>query len=200
VSRRWLAVGAYAAAIYATLPVGPTLGRSVLRSAAGGWLLGPGVAALLAAGAVLVVVGLVRRAGGPSAYALLAATGLGYAGALAWLSGQKLERIHLPEYGLAAWLAFWAAEAAPPAARFAVAAVVAAAIGWGDELLQRVVPGRVYDVRDVAANALGAVLGLLVLATVRAAVPRSASDAEHEDQHERDDHDRQEEAGKRAEA
>jgi len=30
------------------------------------------------------------------------------------------------------------------------------------------VPGRVYDLRDVAMNALGAVLGVLVLAVARA--------------------------------
>jgi hypothetical protein len=197
VSRRWLAVGAYAAAIYATLPVGSTIGRTIVRSAGGAWLFGPGAGVLVAVGALVLVATLVRRGAPASAYAMLAATALGYAVALAWLSGQKLERIHLPEYGLAAWLAFWAAGAtvATPGARFALAAVVASALGWGDELLQKVVPGRVYDLRDVAANAVGAVLALALLATLR-----SAPDAQHEDQHERDDHHREEEAGKRAEA
>jgi VanZ family protein len=46
--------------------------------------------------------------------------------------------------------------------------LLAVAIGWGEELIQRFVPGRVYDLRDVAANALGALLGLLVLVALRA--------------------------------
>jgi VanZ family protein len=53
-------------------------------------------------------------------------------------------------------------------------AALGSAIGYGDELLQAVVPGRHYDLRDVAMNALGAVLGMVVLAAAqsgRSAVP-----------------------------
>src|SRR5439155_1695311 len=51
---RWLVVGAYVGAIYGTLPYGPVIGRTVIRSALGAWLLGSGmglVAALAAGGA-----------------------------------------------------------------------------------------------------------------------------------------------------
>ena len=51
---------------------------------------------------------------------------------------------------------------------YAAAAGAGAAIGYGDELLQGILPGRYYDLRDVAMNALGAVLGILVLAAARA--------------------------------
>lgn len=171
--RRWLALGAYAAAIYLTLPYGPAVGRAVTHTALGAWLLGPGMAMLLVAGGLLALASLRRRRAPAYAYALLVLAAAGYGLALAWLRAQRLERVHLPEYGVAAWLAWWAVvPRLPGAAGYVVAAAIAAAIGYGDELLQRIVPGRYYDVRDIAANALAAVLAVLVLAVVRAGRPR----------------------------
>ena len=68
-------------------------------------------------------------------------------------------------------------------AGYATAAALASVIGLGDELLQGVTPGRYYDLRDVGMNALGAMLGVLVLAAVRAG-SGSAADREHEDHRE----------------
>ncbi len=85
-------------------------------------------------------------------------------------SAARLERIHLPEYAVVTWLAWRAIDPDGRRGRrgYALALLLAVAIGWGEELLQRFVPGRVYDLRDVAANALGALLGLLVLIAFRA--------------------------------
>ncbi len=167
---RWAALAAYTLAIYTTLPWGPRLARPVVRSAVGGWLLGRGSAVLAAAAAVTVGLRLWRRGAPPRAWAALGLAGLGAAGGLAWLGAQQIERIHLPEYALAAVLAWRALAPAMPSdgAAYGAAAVLAAAIGWGDELLQKITPGRVYDLRDVAANALGALLGVLALAAWRA--------------------------------
>jgi len=167
---RWAALGAYTLAIYATLPWAPRLARPVVRSAVGGWLLGPGSAVLAVAAAGALGLRLRRRRAPARAWAALALALLGAAGGLAWLGGQRIERIHLPEYALAAVLA-WRALApsiAGEGAAYVAAAALAGAIGWGDELLQKITPGRVYDLRDVAANALGAVLGVLALAALRA--------------------------------
>jgi hypothetical protein len=175
VVRRWASLLAYTALVYVTLPAGVPASRLVLRSAAGAWLFGPGLVVVLAAGAIGLVAVLRRRRAPAHGWALLALTTAGYAGALWWLEAQRLERIHLPEYGLLAWLAWRAVgPLVPGVGGWAATALLGSAIGWGDELLQALTPGRVYDLRDVAANALGVVLGLLLLATLRA---RPAGDA-----------------------
>jgi len=169
VRRRWAVLAAYTAAIYATLPVGPQAGRALLRTGVGGWLLGGGAVVVALAGGVALLIVLVRRGAPRHAYVALAAAAVGSWGGLAWLRAQHLERIHLPEYAVTAWLAWWALAplVSGEALGYAAAAGLAAAIGWGEELLQAVVPGRVYDLRDVAANALGALLGILVVIAVR---------------------------------
>ena len=169
VRARWLVLGAYVGAIYGTLPYGPILGRPFVRSRPGAWILGPGMGIAAVVVCVAIVALLLRRGAPRAAYVALGVAAVGYAFALSWLRAQHLERVHLPEYGLMTCLAWWAiAPRLPGLPGYAVAAVLSAAIGWGDELLQAVTPGRYYDLRDVAANALGAVLGALVLGAIRA--------------------------------
>jgi hypothetical protein len=175
-ARRWAALGAYTVALYAFLPYGPRVGRAVLRSPAGPWMLGPGLAVLGCLAAALLLRALRRRRAPLWTYAALAGTAAAYALAFSSLRGQQLERTHLPQYGVAAWLAWRAVAPLVPGtlAGYAAAAAVGAAIGYGDELLQALTPGRVYDVRDVGMNALGALLGTIVLATLRAGRPVGA--------------------------
>jgi hypothetical protein len=174
VTRRWALLAAYTVLIYTTLPFGGGAGRAVLRSPVGAWLFGPGLVLLAAILVAALVVRLRRNAAGVRAYALLALTGAGWAGALVWLRTMRLERIHVPEYGLAAWLAWRAVRphVPGPTAAYIAAAAIAALIGWGEEEIQRFVPGRVYDPRDIVANALGAILGVLLVATLREAAAR----------------------------
>ena len=167
---RWLVLGAYVAAVYAFLPYGPALGRALAGSAPGAWLLGPGIIVLAVAGALGLLL-MLRRNGAPGwAYGTLAGASVTYVVAFSWLRSRHLERTHLPEYGIAAWLAWRAVHPLVPGALagYGAAALLGAAIGYCDELLQLVVPGRVYDPRDIAMNALGAMLGVVVLAAVRA--------------------------------
>jgi len=98
------------------------------------------------------------------------------------------ERIHLIEYGAVGGLAYaalcerWAAPASVVGADGALTALerprwqrwpaawailIATAAGWGDELVQAVLPNRHYDLRDVATNAEAAALLVLVLAARR---------------------------------
>jgi hypothetical protein len=167
--RRWLALGAYAALLYGLLPYGPAIGRAVQASAIGSWMLGRGIVCVVLAGGIVTALHLRRRGTPPTAWVLGAAAVLGYALALLWLRAIRLERVHLPEYGIAAALAWWALvpSMGDRASAYVAAAAVAALVGWGDELVQAVTPGRVYDLRDVAANAVGATLGALVIAAWR---------------------------------
>jgi hypothetical protein len=176
VGRRWAGLAAYTAAIYVTLPVGTPLGTALLRWGPGAWLFGRGLVLVVAGASAALLVLLWRRGATARAYVLLALTAAGYGGALWWLDAQHLERVHLPEYGIAAWLAWRAVAplALAPAGAYGVAAALGTAIGWGDELLQAVIPGRVYDLRDVAANALGVVLALGLLGTLRLSAGCSA--------------------------
>lgn len=175
-ARRWLVLAAYVALLYGMLPFGPRIGLAVLRTRAGAWFLGPALPVLAMLGAAGLMVFLWRRDAPAWAYAALAATGVGYAIAFSWLRASHLERTHLPEYGLASLLAWRALVPIMPGsfAAYSAAAVLGAAIGYGDELLQGIVPGRHYDLRDVAMNAVGAVLGMVVLAAARARRARPA--------------------------
>lgn len=171
--RQWAALGCYVGVVYASLPLGPRIGLKLIRTAPGAWLIGPGLLLLVAGGAAILMAALWRRRAPLWAYAALAAAAAGYGLAFSWLRAQHLERTHLPEYGVAAWLAWRAVDPLLPGTlpAYAAAAALGAAIGYGDELLQGVLPGRVYDLRDVAMNAVGAVLGIVVLAAARAGRP-----------------------------
>ena len=174
---RWLALGAYAALLYGLLPYGPAIGRAVQDTAAGRYGLGSGAVWIVVAGSLLVAERLRRRGAPLLAYALAGTAAVGYAAALLWLRAIRLERVHLPEYGIAAWLA-WRAVSPALGTRwpaYVTAAAMAAAIGWGDELVQAVTPGRFYDLRDVAANALGATLGTLIVAAWHIAPGRAGT-------------------------
>jgi VanZ family protein len=123
-----------------------------------------------------------RRGAGPREWATLLAAGGIYAGLAASMEIVQ-ERAHLAEYGILALLfrealaARAAASGAPAAgARARVgpgpgACLLTAAAGWSDELVQAVLPNRVYDLRDVGFNTMAgalAVAAATVLAAARA--------------------------------
>ena len=171
----WLVLGAYVALVYGLLPYGPPLGAWVQATTVGRVALGPGAPWIAGALVLALVLRLRRRGASPGAYVLAALAALGCAVGLGWLRAIRLERVHLPEYAIATCLAWRAIAPATGdrAARYVAAAVLAALLGWGDELLQGITPGRVYDIRDVAANALGASVGAVALAAWRAGNPIS---------------------------
>ena len=168
--RAWSVLALYVVVLYGLLPLGPTIGLGAIRTAPGAWLLGPGLGLIGAAVGVGLFVLLWRRGAPPWAFAALVLAAIGYTLVFTSLRAQRLERTHLAQYGIAAWLA-WRAVAPhvrSPLAGYLVAALIGTAIGWGDELIQAILPNRVYDLRDVAMNAAGAVLGVVVLAACRA--------------------------------
>lgn len=130
---------------------------------------------LLCAGAV--VGGLLRRRAPLLAWLVVMLAGALYA-AIALAMEVPQERLHLVEYGFLALLlraAIAASVAARPGGRrvsnvdvWALGA--ATAVGWIDEAVQGILPNRIYDLRDVAFNALAAALALVAAAAVRKAM------------------------------
>jgi len=175
--RAWSVLALYVVVLYGLLPLGPTIGLGAIRTALGAWLLGPGLGVIGVAIGVALFVRLWRRGAPPWAYVALVLAGVCYTLVFTSLRAARLERTHLAEYGIAAWLA-WRALVPSLGDRWPVygaAWLLAAAIGWGDELVQSVTPGRYYDVRDIGANALGAGLGVLALAVWRSGDGASAT-------------------------
>ena len=76
------------------------------------------------------------------------------------------ERIHLVEYGLIGLMLGWALAGIsrwPEWWPLGVALVWM--VGLGDELIQAVLPNRVYDVRDILLNGLAGMVGLYLFET-----------------------------------
>jgi hypothetical protein len=159
---RWAVLILYTAGIFLSLPYTPRLVKwSNAR-------FGP-EAAILVVGAVLALAAapLVRRllnVGAAFPWPHLALAALGLASWAAWrlLASSPIGRVHLPEYGLLAILAGWAVGGGIRAA--IGSGIAAAGVGFLDELVQSVTPGRVFDWWDVAINAAAAVLGGLACA------------------------------------
>ncbi|HEV8631961.1 MAG TPA: hypothetical protein VGV61_16720 [Thermoanaerobaculia bacterium] len=182
--RCWRLAGALVLAIYASAYFNQFL-LDALRTRGA---LAPTIGGVFVVAAAAVLAYLVRSRPGPWEVALL------FAGAGAYLLLLRhldiiQERIHLLEYGAVgglfygALLARWpdaTAAARPPWQRApALAAILlATAAGWGDELVQGLLPNRHYDLRDVLTNAEAAALLVLVLAVrrrLRATLPARAS-------------------------
>ena len=89
------------------------------------------------------------------------------------------ERTHLVEYGVIAALVHQALEERRrggghvPAPAF-LAIVVTIALGWIDEGIQSLLPGRTYDLRDVAFNTLAALTVVFARVALRAVRDRRA--------------------------
>lgn len=171
---------AYLTVVYATLPYARAIWRHIEPLIAHREML-----AFLAAGAMLAgalaarvwTAGPARRAG---AVALLAGVLVAYAALLLVFYRGRLtiEKVHLIEYGVLAYLACNAVTVTRRGGTGAlVAALFVAAAGAGDEALQRLIPQRVFDPHDIVANWLGGALGAAAWVAASAASPWRRSPA-----------------------
>lgn len=181
--RLWLAVAAAVVALLAALyPMQFAL--DALRSRN---LLRFTISVLFILCAAAVAGALVRRRAPLLAWLLVALAGAIYA-AIALAMEVPQERLHLVEYGALALLIRTAiAESAAVrqlgnrVSNVGVWALgLATAVGWLDEAVQGVLPNRMYDLRDVAFNALAAALALCAAAALRGAMGRSMGGAKGE--------------------
>jgi hypothetical protein len=175
--RRWLAFALVVGVIFATLGWAPSVGRAAMATPFGAWAFGRGLPTVLAVAGVGGASLLAWRRAPARAFMLLAVAVAGYAGGLLWLRTERLERAHLPEYSVVAWLGWRALvpTLGDGPVGYVAAAVLASAVGWVEEVLQGFVPGRVYDLRDVGANALAAVVGMVAVAALHTTRSRGSS-------------------------
>ncbi len=74
------------------------------------------------------------------------------------------EKIHFVEYSILSSLIFRALRFDhPESTSYLFALMLTGLLGWIDEGIQYLTPGRYYDLRDVAFNFYGGILGLFVL-------------------------------------
>jgi VanZ family protein len=174
-SYRWGVLAAYVAGVYAAIPFTADLGNAFVATPVGRWVFGPGLLLVVLGGGAGILAWLRGRHAPLWAYLLIGFAGAAYFEVLGSLAVRPLERVHLPEYGVAACLAWFAVRSHRVSAGVAFAATFAltALIGWGEEVIQYFVPGRFYDWRDVTLNALSAWLALLVLVALRSGEGRA---------------------------
>ena len=73
-----------------------------------------------------------------------------------------IERVHFIEYGILGWIVWWAVGNTKN--RFLLAIVYILAISVLDEIIQKILPNRVFDIRDIWMNISGGCIGLLLRA------------------------------------
>jgi glycopeptide antibiotics resistance protein len=75
------------------------------------------------------------------------------------------EKLHLLEYGVVACLFYRALRTDFPSAKsYVLAFLMSSGFGFLDEIIQYLLPNRVFEIRDVMTNVAASALGLVVLA------------------------------------
>ena len=166
--RLWFCAFAVVAAIYSTLGLAGSLAEVLRRR---DLLSAALVLLLLVTVAAIVGSGLRRRPGRREAWVALGVAAV-YGAAVLRMGGSPEERTHLFEYGVVAVLIHHALDersrngrTVPAPAELAL--LVTALLGWLDEGIQALLPDRVYDMVDVTANALAALMAIAASVVVR---------------------------------
>jgi VanZ family protein len=176
--RMWLSAACLLLLIYSTL----NSARQIVDWLRERNMLRLTVALVLLIIAVILVRNLLRRRPGRAEVGVALAFFGAYAVMLV-VMGRAEERLHLVQYGLVAAFIYRALmerreHDAGPAISPAVGAIVlTAAFGWLDEGIQALLPSRVYDLRDVAFNAVAGLLAVSAMVTLSWAARRDADRA-----------------------
>ncbi len=170
--RLWIAAAVCLASIYTVIffarPIVDALrGRGVLRFV---------VLGLFALSALVVAWRVWRSRPGWRELGAVLLCGVLYAIVLTRLERHE-ERIHFLEYGLFAGLVEAALRERRSRHAGWLAILITAAAGWIDEGIQGLVPGRIYDLRDVFFNTVAGILAVLSVTLRRAVHERRGGSA-----------------------
>ncbi len=177
-SRAWGLALLYIAFVYSTIPLMPKV-WGTLSEHTQGTVRYLGIAVVVGLGVALLVKTAAGRAGRNwRTWVGLLAVGLAYAYLLQHFARFPAERLHLVEYGLVSYLLLRALSLDLPAPRaYIVALLLTALVGTGDELIQWILPERVFELKDVQLNLVSGGLGLLA---VRLSLHRKNNHADDE--------------------
>ena len=173
--RLWLSTVAVVAAIYATLGLAGRL-ASTLQEA--GLMSAFFALGMVLIGVALVVQGLQSR---PGSAEIAVALGIATVYFMVFVRmGSPEERTHLIEYGIVALLihaalnerAIRGPHLPTPAA---LAVTIASFLGVLDELIQALLPTRVFDPRDILFNTLAVILAVGAIKALRGARQRAGN-------------------------
>lgn len=79
-----------------------------------------------------------------------------------------VEKVHLLEYGLLSFLVYWAVNSDMKwILTYGIILATVFIVGWADESIQMITPGRVYEFSDVLLNWKAGVLGFLFVLTFK---------------------------------
>lgn len=157
----WLVL--YVLLVYASSPFTPALARGLEASASGRVVL---VVVPLLAVVALVPIAVRLGHGLPgrlSVVSWLAIAGM-YAALWIGLCEHAVEGVHLAQYGLMSLLALRALrDIVPLPLAYGGGVLLTIAASWGNELIQSMLPNRVYDLGDVVMDGLSAMLAVVVV-------------------------------------
>ena len=125
-----------------------------------------------------VVIHLVRRrsAFGPFRLLLVAGMACVYFYVLRFHCKFPAERLHLAEYGLLVYFLYRALRIDfSGTTSYAVSFLISSGYGLFDEVIQYVLPNRVFETRDLMTNMMASALGLLAVALLTKASPPETS-------------------------
>jgi len=130
---------------------------------------------------LLVVIHMVRRrsAFGPLRFLLIAGLACVYFYLLRAHCKFPAERLHLVEYGLLVYFLYGAIRIDfSKTMSYAVSFLISSGYGFFDEVIQYVLPNRVFEIRDIMTNVMASALGLLAVALLTKARPPETSSPE----------------------
>ncbi|MFC1631063.1 VanZ family protein [Candidatus Omnitrophota bacterium] len=154
----------YILLLYVSLPFVPGIWRRFAQ-AAGGLAGYFGYIVLLAFGIIIILFLIIKQKSRQSFF-WLAILGVIYYTNMRNLEF-PIEKLHFIEYSLLSVLLFRAlSHNLKGRILYLWTALISFCLGWLDEGIQYILPNRVYEIKDVAANIVASILGLLLIGCV----------------------------------
>ncbi|MBF0627255.1 MAG: VanZ family protein [Magnetococcales bacterium] len=161
----WAVVAGYMLTIYLTLPLTPIVSRAAFR------MIGRRETGMIISfGLLIILIGVLwfafRRIRVEQRFKVLRPF-MVLIGVAAYMDN-PVERVHLLEYGILAFLVFHAM-GQPRGTRLVWTYLLVVVAGFSDETIQWILPNRFFDLRDVGMNGIGSACGLWLSVLIRPA-------------------------------